>query len=175
MIRGVLYRGTDIRRELESILTAYRPTIIALPHREDRHPDHCSTSIFVREALEAVEHSAHLSPRVLQYLIHYDDWPNLDEGPGVPLDAPSRMPAFAGEWQMLPLSPHEIVTKEHALQAYASQWLVIERLMHAFERPNELFVDGWPVSAPDCWCDASHVATEPPPRRSARRPPAPHP
>ena len=54
LIPGVKYRGSDIRREIERVLVGYRPTLVALPHVEDDHPDHCSTHIFVREALDAV-------------------------------------------------------------------------------------------------------------------------
>src|SRR5205823_14342254 len=49
VIRGVTYRGADVRREAESILTAYQPTLAAVPHPDDRHLEHCGTSIFVRE------------------------------------------------------------------------------------------------------------------------------
>ena len=43
VIRGVRYRGLDVRRELERIITDFGPTVLALPHPEDEHPDHCST------------------------------------------------------------------------------------------------------------------------------------
>lgn len=173
IIRGTAYRGVDIRRELEDILIAYRPTIIALPHREDRHPDHCATSIFVREALEDVATSSRLAPQVLQYLIHYDAWPSSDEARDVALRAPSGIPPTSGEWRTLMLTPSEAAAKRRALEAYTSQWLVIGELLRAFERPNELFVQGWSGSSPDCWCDASHVATEPVRRHAPRRGPMP--
>jgi LmbE family N-acetylglucosaminyl deacetylase len=173
MIRGVSYRGTDIRREVESILTSYRPTLIAVPNREDRHPDHCATPIFVHEALEAVAGPAHLTPRVLRYLIHDDNWPPLDEARDEPLREPPNIPSGNGVWRTLPLTSLEAATKQRALEAYASQWLVIGKLLHAFERPNELFVEGWTMKSPPCWCDSSRVATEPRPSSHQRGAPRP--
>src|SRR5579864_2164021 len=46
MIRGVRYRGADVRSELERVLVAFAPTLVASVHAEDEHPDHCSTHIF---------------------------------------------------------------------------------------------------------------------------------
>jgi LmbE family N-acetylglucosaminyl deacetylase len=37
VVRGVRYRGVDLRRELEEVVTTFRPTLLALPHPEDEH------------------------------------------------------------------------------------------------------------------------------------------
>jgi LmbE family N-acetylglucosaminyl deacetylase len=174
LIRGVTYRGSDVRRELKSLLIAYQPTLVVLPHPEDLHPDHCATSIFGAKALETIARTVRPSPRVLRYLIHYDRWPNLDDDRAVPLGPPPAFPPAEGEWRTLTLTPAEAALKQRAIAAYPSQALVIGRLMHAFERPNELFVEGPVLSRHECWCDATHVATDaalagdrrsPPPRR----------
>jgi LmbE family N-acetylglucosaminyl deacetylase len=173
VIHGVTYRGTDIRRELESILLAYRPTLIALPSPEDSHPDHCATSIFVRDALnEAAIGHREFAARTVQYLIHYDPWPNLDENLGLLLQPPPGFPPAEGEWRTLPLTPGEAGIKRRVIDAYPSQLLVIGRFLRAFGRPNELFLEGRPASLPECWCDDTHVATEAPPERY-RRPTGP--
>lgn len=166
VIRGVAYRGSDIRRELESILLAYRPTIVLMPSPADNHPEHCATSIFAREAIAAVaaRHSR-FAPRTLRYLIHYDEWPNLDENAGAPLRPPAGFPADQGEWRTLPLTPAETGIKRRTIDAYPSQILAIGRFLRAFKRPNELFLEGQAAPVP-CWCDDTHVATEThPPRR----------
>ena len=172
LIPGVRYRGDDIRRELERIIVAYRPTVVAMPHPEDEHPEHCSTNIFVREALDAVEGQyRHIAPRVLQYLIHYKQWPlDVTGGTDSTLQPPADFPPGEGEWRALTLTAEESAMKRRALGDYPSQQLVIGGFMLAFERTNELFLEGRPASAPECWCDDTNVATELPPAKYRRRP-----
>jgi LmbE family N-acetylglucosaminyl deacetylase len=171
MIRGVRYRGADIRRELERILIDYRPTLMTLPHPEDLHPEHCSTYIFGREALDAVRAGDRtLRPRVLHYLIHYDAWPPDGDTPDTALQPARGFPPREGEWRTLTLTAAEIAGKRRALDQYASQALVMRAFLRAFGRANELFLEGRPASSPECWCDATSVATEAPPERYRRRP-----
>ena len=172
LIRGVAYRGADIRREIESILTTFKPTLLVLPHPEDRHPEHCGTAIFVREALDAIAKNPGSvpAPRVLHYLIHYDRWPNLDEDPASTLRPPADFPKSGEQWRALTLTKEETAIKQRAIGAYASQIEVIGRFLRAFARPNELFLEGTSTTAAECWCDAEHVATEIPPDRYRRRP-----
>jgi LmbE family N-acetylglucosaminyl deacetylase len=171
MIRGVRYRGSDVRRELERFLADYRPTLVALPHPEDLHPEHCSTYLFGREALDAVgARDKTLRPRVLHYLVHYDDWPGADPDPDTALEPAPRFPPREGEWRTLALTDAEIAGKRRALDQYASQALVMSKFLQAFGRTNELFLEGRPASLPECWCDATSVATEKPPDRYRRRP-----
>jgi LmbE family N-acetylglucosaminyl deacetylase len=160
IIRGVTYRATDLLREIEAVLTSYRPTLIVLPHPEDRHPDHCATAIFVSEALDALAGRGGVVPATMTYLIHYEDWPDLDESPVVPLAPPSRFPPAEGEWRTLTLTRQEAAVKQRAITAYSTQMLVLGRLLRSFARPNELFIQGDGISAPECWCDTTNVATE---------------
>ena len=171
MMRGVRYRGADIRRELERVLVDYRPTLVTLPHPEDLHPEHCSTYIFGREALDAVRAlDRTLRPRVLHYLIHYDNWPDEGADADTALDPAPRFPPREGEWRTLTLTAAEVAGKRRALEKYASQALVMKTFLQAFGRTNELFLEGRPASMPECWCDATSVATEKPPERYRRRP-----
>jgi len=172
MIRGVRYRGADIRRELEQILVDYRPTLVTLPHPEDLHPEHCSSYIFGREALDVVAaRDRTLQPRVLHYLVHYDRWPPESEAnPDTALQPPAGFPPREGDWRTLTLTADEVAGKRRALEQYASQALVMSTFLQAFGRTNELFLEGRPASMPECWCDATSVATEKPPERYHRRP-----
>ena len=172
VIPGVQYRGADVRREIKHIIAAYRPTVVALPHAEDDHPEHCSTYIFARDALDAVERREHgNSPRILQYLIHYEQWPlSLASSLESPLQPPPNFPPGEGNWRTLTLTPAEAMAKQQAIGDYPSQLLVIGRFMKEFGRSNELFLEGRPASAPECWCDATNVATELPPEQYRRRP-----
>jgi LmbE family N-acetylglucosaminyl deacetylase len=174
VIRGVRYRGVDIRRELERIVREFGPTLLALPHPEDDHPDHCSTHIFGRDVMDALVKQRHAPKvRVLHYLIHYEQWPlSGDAGGGSELSPPADFPRSEGRWVSLTLTPDEAIAKKQALLAYPSQLLVIGRFMLAFGRDNELFLEGEPAYTPECWCnDGADVATDLPPWKYRKRPP----
>ncbi len=171
IIRGTKYRGVDVRREIERIVIDVAPTLLVLPHPEDQHPDHCSTHIFAREAIEAVRTLQSPKLRVLHYLVHFGQWPLAsDAGTGPELRPPGDFPAAEGRWVSLALTPEEAAAKKRAILTYASQVRVVGRFMQAFGRENELFLDGEPASLPECWCDGQNVATELPPSRYRRRP-----
>jgi LmbE family N-acetylglucosaminyl deacetylase len=172
LIRGVRYRGADIRRELERVLLTYRPTMVVLPYPEDDHPDHCASGIFVREGLDALKaRHRNFSPRVVSYLVHHGQWPLDLESLSGPLAPPSDFPPDQGEWKSLTLTPEEAQTKQRLLTSgYLSQQIVIGVFLRAFSRPNELFLEGRSASPPECWCDEKNVATELPPAKYRRRP-----
>jgi len=169
VIRGVRYRGADVRRELEDILAGYLPNVVVFPHADDDHPDHCATSIFVREALAVVAARHHaFAPRLLEYLVHYNRWPDLDEDIGAQLTVPADRYNDPGTWWTLTLRPEEAAARRQMLETYSSQTLVIGQLLHAFGRPNELYFEGPGASPPTCWCDEKHVASLVPPSRPRR-------
>jgi LmbE family N-acetylglucosaminyl deacetylase len=172
VIRGVRYRGVDVRRELERILVDFAPTVVAVVHPEDEHPDHCSTHLFVREALDALAARGRRRPRLLNYLIHYRSWPlTPDGGSGSELKPPAGFPSTEGSWVSLALTPDEVAAKKAALLLYHSQMLVIGRFLQAFARSNELFLEGEPASLPECWCqNGIDVATELLPEKYRGRP-----
>ena len=173
-MRGVKYRGVDVRREHEQNVRNVAPTLIVLPHPEDDHPDHCSTHIFAREALAAIAPAIRARVRVLHYLVHYDQWPlTPDGGIETTLTPPAGFPASEGRWASLTLTPQEVDAKKQALLAYTSQMQVIGRFLLAFGRSNELFLEGEPASLPECWCDGENVATEAAPTKYRRRPARP--
>ena len=161
VVRGARYRGIDLRRELERVVSTFQPTLIALPHPEDEHPDHCSTHIFSREALGVESSEAQRRVHVLHYLVHFGQWPlTADSGIGTVLNPPDGFPRREGRWESLTLTAAEAETKKRALLAYSTQMQVIGRFLIAFGRSNELFLEGEPASTPDCWCDGENIATE---------------
>jgi LmbE family N-acetylglucosaminyl deacetylase len=173
MIRGVRYRGTDVRRELAQVISDFAPTVIVMPHQDDDHPDHCATHIFGKEALaQSMRHRrVLLRTRVLYYLVHDDQWPlSPDAVVGSELQKPGDFTVTDGHWSSLRLTEREIEGKRQALLSYASQMRAIGRFLLAFGRSNELFVDTEPASKPECWCDARNVATESPTPRPRRHP-----
>ena len=169
VIRGVAYRGGDVRRELEAVVAAFQPTLIVMPAVEDDHPDHCATAIFAHEALSIVDKRRRTTRTELQYLVHTDNWPILDEPVSAELRPPRGFVTGGQLWSSFPLTTDEAALKQRLLTgAYPSQTMVIGRFLQAFARSNELFLDGRPSVAPECWCDDTHVATELPPSRYRR-------
>ena len=132
LMHGVEYRGRDVVRELQGIITQFKPTLIVLPSPADEHPDHCSTHLFLTRALGA-SHA-----RVLHYVIH------------------GKQPESV---ETLALSPREAEKKRRAIEAYRTQTLVIGDFMRTFETGRELFVEGEPMLMPACWCRGENIAT----------------
>lgn len=169
VVRGITYRGSDLRQELERLLVADQPTLVAIPSSEDDHPDHCSTYLFAREALDEVANRG-LVPDLVQYLVHFNDWP--PDGPRTRelLRPPKTFPEHEGRWTSFTLTAQESEAKEQAIRLYRTQMEIIGPFLLGFSAANELFLQGRPVSPPECWCDAELVATEVPVERRRRRP-----
>jgi LmbE family N-acetylglucosaminyl deacetylase len=132
LMTDVEYRGGDVVRELQTIVTTFRPTIVVMPSSADEHPDHCSTHRFVIRALGDAP-----SARVLRYVIH------------------GRQPDRA---EALVLNRREAAAKRRAIESYRTQTLVIGAFMRTFENGRELFVEEEPSPPPACWCRGENIA-----------------
>ena len=133
------YDREDLIREIRRELLEFRPNLLAFTRKEDFHPDHCSTYVFVNEALvrQLEEHPAY-KPTVLNFLIHYGQWPIGEEsGTGSLLLPPKDFPEK--DWISFSLKPAEVETKRRALLQYSSQMLIMGRYLMSFARSNELF------------------------------------
>jgi LmbE family N-acetylglucosaminyl deacetylase len=144
-----MYRGDDVRRELERIFLAFRPTLAVLPHSRDEHPDHCATHVLAHEALKlAVEGGLH-APHLLHYVIHSRGWPGREPRPSF---------AEGATWRSLRLTPREQDGKRLALEAYRSQMAVMPAFLRAFVRLEEPFEAGDGDTAYPCWCRGQNIA-----------------
>ena len=151
IVRGTMYRGDDLARELTHLMEAFRPTLVVLPYPADQHPDHCASHLLAHRALADAVRAGLGPPRVLHYIIHYPAWPTTGKAEA-PLEPPSGMQT--GErWKTLTLTPAERTAKGQALDADRSQMLVMRDFMRAFERPNELFIESEPSRPIPCWCE----------------------
>lgn len=133
------YDRNDLVQEIVRLLEEFRPNLLAFTRKEDAHPDHCSTYVFLHEALSRVEEKdPSLRPTALTFLIHYGQWPiGSDSGTGSRLFPPKGFPEK--EWIELSLNDVEKETKRKALFLYHSQMLVMGRFLTSFARSNELF------------------------------------
>jgi len=141
----VPYDGDDLRRELEHIIRAFRPTIVAFPDPLDRHPDHRAAGLFTLLALKDwAEHRPKKEmPDLLAYLVHWPDWPPGWDAPtpqarsDVALELPPGDTHRNGKRVTLVLTDQELANKHAALGKYATQLDVMGPFLTAFVRRTE--------------------------------------
>lgn len=143
------YAGEVLRREVAAVITAVRPTIVALPDPLDTHPDHSATGLFVLDALGDTRSGSDASvtpaPRLLAYLVHWPDWPAGWDATApepsaerTPLVPPNDLPERSGR-VVLELTDAEIDAKRAALAHHATQQRQMPLYLAAFVRRSEPF------------------------------------
>jgi LmbE family N-acetylglucosaminyl deacetylase len=146
--RRVEYAGTDLEREIIATLHDFNPDWVLLPDPRDRHPDHCSTGVFVLAALRKlrqVNDAASTHAQVFTYLVHYPDYPASPawmkeiQGAGVGGSLTASRELSAIHWLNLPLTPGELARKRQAMVEYRSQIQVMNPFLEQFLRSSELF------------------------------------
>jgi LmbE family N-acetylglucosaminyl deacetylase len=132
------YRGEDLSQELALIIGDFKPTMIAVPRREDQHADHCAAWFFLADSLTDVRRvQPDFSTDVINYVVHFNTWPFEDDGPR--LDPPPGLRGGASGWMRLPLTPAETRNKRQALRRFRTQMLVMDWFLDGFARSNEVF------------------------------------
>ena len=168
-----VFAGADYLADITNILESYRPDLVVYPNPEDVHPDHWGLNAFTRLALTLLNHEdPTFRPVELTYLVHRPDYPEvrglkLQES----LTPPTVLYNFLPEWFRIDLTPNDIILKDIAVHAYASQLPLLRGLMESFIRVDEIFA---PVTAsglatmvegnaldPATWKDRSGKAIDP--------------
>lgn len=156
--RHVEYTGIDLEGEISKLLQDFSPDWVLVPDPRDRHPDHCTTGVFVLDALrklrQASEHHP-LHPKVMTFLVHYPDYPASPTwikevaGAGVGGSSAAGRELSAAGWAHLQLTSSESVAKGAALSKYESQIQVMHPFLKQFLLPFELFgqLDGDQIRA----------------------------
>ncbi|MHB8069016.1 MAG: PIG-L deacetylase family protein [Desulfobaccales bacterium] len=136
------YTGHDLTREIECVISDFRPNLVATTPPQDEHPDHSATYCFVKQALAHLgRKNPYLNPRVLTFLIHFGQWPiGQGAGTGLRLDPPEGFPDKGINWASLGLTPEEAVAKRRAILEYQTQMIVMGRYLLSFAGSNELFI-----------------------------------
>lgn len=135
------YCGRDLLDDLQTIILNYEPDLVLLPHPNDEHPDHLTTSNFARMALAlATEADPEYRPEAWGYLVHYGFYPQPrglhSQNTLLP---PSPLSSAGNGWARLDLTPEQVRAKAAAIQAHASQVRLLGSFMPAFARRNEIF------------------------------------
>lgn len=156
--RRVEYTGIDLEGEISKLLRDFSPDWVLVPDPRDRHPDHCTTGVFVLDALRKLRQSGqhHFTrAQVLTFLVHSPDYPAspawIKEVAGAGVGgSPAAGQALSGaRWAHLQLTPSEIAAKAQALSKYESQVQVMNPFLKQFMLPFELFgqLDGDQIQA----------------------------
>ena len=132
------YRGEDLSQEIALVIGDFKPTMIAVPRREDQHEDHCAAWYFLADSLNDVRRvHPEFSTDVINYIVHFNTWPFEDDGPR--LDPPPGLRGGASGWMRLALTPAETRSKRQALRRFTTQMRVMDWFLDGFARSNEVF------------------------------------
>lgn len=143
----VEYAGVDLESEIRHLLQEWQPTLVVTPDPRDSHPDHCTTGVFVLDALRRLRASQPrgVQPLVLGYLVHAPDYPasarwvsNVSRA-GVGGSPTARYILERAAWERLPLNSTQQEAKTRALSAYGTQLQVMRPFLVQFLRDFELF------------------------------------
>ncbi|MDV6375352.1 PIG-L deacetylase family protein [Deinococcus arenicola] len=131
---SAVYRASNLRRDLGSVLDSVKPDLVLLPSTSDFHKDHIATSLFTQGLLK----QRGWTSRARYWIVHGGvEWPvpkGLHEG--FPLLISPRGVHLA--WERADLDQVDEDRKLDALKAHSSQMMVMRRFMEAFVRGNEL-------------------------------------
>ena len=147
-LRDVEYAGADLKSAVTRALRDFEPNWIVLPDPRDRHPDHCTTGVFVLDALQRQQQKTGApAVKVLAYLVHYPDFPASTSwtkeilGAGVGGTSTASRQLAGAPWLRLPLSSSQQTSKGDALAAYSSQLEVMRPFLQQFLRSYELYTE----------------------------------
>lgn len=135
--KNSLYCGRNVVADLSKIITNFQPTIVVMPHPNDKHPDHWAANAFMVYTLTLL----HDTPqRELLYLVHRGLWPTAETGDtNNTLYPPAKLDETGTNWDELALSSDEITQKKSTLLLYQTQLKVLGYQMTCFDKKNELF------------------------------------
>lgn len=144
----VEYAGTDLEGEIIRTVRDFMPDWVLMPDPRDRHPDHCTTGVFVLDALRKLRQATEAPfghTQVFTYLVHYPDYPATPTwvkeiaGAGVGGSPTAGRVLSATRWLNLPLTEAEQAGKRLAMASYESQVQIMNPFLKQFLRSFELF------------------------------------
>jgi len=138
---GAPYIGDSILKDMEKIISDFKPTKIFVSHPGDVNRDHRALYLFLQVALWDLEGKIP-SPGVFPYIIHVVGWP-VPRGyhPELELKAPDSLTNVGIKWRNLELTKEELKTKHDTIAFYRSQIEYNPKYLFTFARRNEFFGD----------------------------------
>lgn len=141
------FKGESIVKDIQQVVTDFKPTKIFTSHPGDVHPDHQTLPLFLQIALWNLKDQ--INPDVYHFITHYGRWPQ-PRGylPNYPLEPPAQYDVN-NRWEILPISEEQRQKKLQALKAHRTQWSSGQPYLESLVRVNELFdvIDETSISA----------------------------
>ena len=131
------YTKDNLINDLSEIANNFKPTIVIIPHPEDKHPDHKSLFHYWKEV--AVKDKIH--PDQYAYLVHFKSFPWKKGSKKDELLQPPKELPLKRSWHSFNLSSDQEKKKIEAVRQNASQLkrFSTSNLLKAFIRKNEIF------------------------------------
>jgi len=115
--------GKNLLVSLRKIIKDFKPTKIFLPNRQEKHPDHKATFLFVKKVLKSFS----FKPEVFQYLVQFS-WKFWRIYPRKTNEEkifyPPKFIVFDKKWYSFWLNREETEKKKKALLGYKSQYKI---------------------------------------------------
>ena len=136
---NVSYTSDNLTKNLTSLISDYKPTIVFATSSMDLHPDHVAVAAFTQLALKNQTNYT-----LYFYLVHYRHFPSPK---GVQLSRfltpPLRLMNFSNIWSNYNLDSNTVKLKQSAIGKYKSQFSdpLLKSLMFGFAKKNEIFTN----------------------------------
>ncbi|MCX5714361.1 MAG: PIG-L family deacetylase [Candidatus Omnitrophica bacterium] len=135
------YVGESMLKDMEKVLSDFRPNKIFVSHPADANADHRTLYLFLQIALQDLKQEL-AAPKIYPYLIHCLGWPSpRNYHPELALRPPEKFQNNHINWSELLLSPDQLEKKRQAIVCYKSQTETSGFYLLSFARENELFGD----------------------------------
>jgi LmbE family N-acetylglucosaminyl deacetylase len=142
------YCGQQVLRDLEQIITNFKPTIAITTNPYDTHPDHWAANAFLGAAISQLQlqqkyFSQAQGIKRYTFVVHHGLWP-APHGfhPDADLSPPAALTQLGISWMQSSLDTKSESEKTEALQQYKSQLATTPQFLRGFLRRNELFAQG---------------------------------
>jgi hypothetical protein len=137
-----------VLRDLEQIITNFKPTIAITTNPYDTHPDHWAANAFLGAAISQLQlqqkyFSQAQGIKRYTFVVHHGLWP-APHGfhPDADLSPPAALTQLGISWMQSSLDTKSESEKTEALQQYKSQLATTPQFLRGFLRRNELFAQG---------------------------------
>lgn len=141
---GAEYKGENILKDLESIISDFKPEKIFVSSPFDSHKDHRALYLFTKVVLWVLEDKIS-QPQIFTYIVHVDNWPPEFLGLSSTDDKilpPQQLISNEVVFSELNMNEAEEKNKYNSIQEYKSQLIQNASPFYlSFVHKNELFCD----------------------------------
>jgi LmbE family N-acetylglucosaminyl deacetylase len=136
LAQGSAYTGSNLERDLSSVIAKFKPTLVFAPSAADVHPDHRATSELLTRVLTPLRRQG-----IARYWVVHggEGWP-APTGLHRELRQTPPPVALQAPWQRLTLTADEQDSKLAAIRRHRTQLEVMGKKMLSFVRQDELYL-----------------------------------